>query len=99
MNWKTGPHQLVSVKPSACPGGECEERLLYFSAAGDSSAAQLISQVNFRAPRLENEREASRILTRGAARSGAFDRGATLPIPVKLDILAITSTAKVWSGL
>lgn len=52
---------------------------------------QLINQVNFRLPRLENEREANHF--DAAPRLELLDGDAT-PIPVKLDILAITSTAK-----
>ncbi|WP_139781891.1 DUF2057 family protein, partial [Salmonella enterica] len=53
---------------------------------------QLINQVNFQLPRLENEREASHF--NAAPRLALLD-GDAMPIPVKLDILAITSTAKV----
>lgn len=52
---------------------------------------QLINQVNFRLPRLENEREANHF--DAAPHLELLDGDAT-PIPVKLDILAITSTAK-----
>lgn len=49
------------------------------------------STVNFRLPRTENEREANHF--DAAPRLELLDGDAT-PIPVKLDILAITSTAK-----
>lgn len=53
---------------------------------------QLISQVNFHLPHLETEREAAHFST--TPRLELLD-GDAMPIPVKLDILAITSTAKI----
>lgn len=53
---------------------------------------QQTSQVNFHLPRLENEREASHF--NAAPRLTLLD-GDAMPIPVKLDILTTTSTAKV----
>ena len=75
-----GPHQLVF-----------EERLYISPPLVVSFNTQLINQVNFRLPRLENEREANHF--DAAPRLELLDGDAT-PIPVKLDILAITSTAK-----
>ncbi len=68
-----------------------EERLYISPPLVVSFNTQLINQVNFRLPRLENEREANHF--DAAPRLELLDGDAT-PIPVKLDILAITSTAK-----
>ncbi len=68
-----------------------EERLYISPPLVVSFNTQLINQVNFRLPRLENEREADHF--DAAPRLELLDGDAT-PIPVKLDILAITSTAK-----
>lgn len=68
---ENGPHQLVFrvEKTIRLPGNE--ERLYISPPLVISFDTQLISQVNFQLPRLENEREASH-LTRAA--SGAFGR-------------------------
>ena len=76
-----GPHQLVFRVEKTIHLSNSEERL-YISPP-------LV--VNFRLPRLENEREANHF--DAAPRLELLDGDAT-PIPVKLDILAITSTAK-----
>ncbi|EDW4200938.1 DUF2057 family protein [Salmonella enterica subsp. enterica serovar Uganda] len=89
---ENGPHQLVFrvEKTIRLPGNE--ERLYISPPLVISFDTQLISQVNFQLPRLENEREASHF--NAAPRLALLD-GDAMPIPVKLDILAITSTAKV----
>ena len=76
-----GPHQLVFRVEKTIHLSNSEERL-YISPP-------LV--VSFRLPRLENEREANHF--DAAPRLELLDGDAT-PIPVKLDILAITSTAK-----
>lgn len=52
---------------------------------------QKISQVNFNLPRLENEKESEAF--ESAPRIELLD-GDAMPIPVKLDILALTKTPK-----
>ncbi|MGU0017050.1 DUF2057 family protein [Escherichia coli] len=85
-----GPHQLVFalrrrfIFPIVKNGCISPPLVVSFNT-------QLINQVNFRLPRLENEREANHF--DAAPRLELLDGDAT-PIPVKLDILAITSTAK-----
>ena len=86
-----GPHQLVFRVEKTIHLSSSEERLYISPPLVVSFNTQLISQVNFRLPRLENEREANHFDT--TPRLELLDGDAT-PIPVKLDILAITSTAK-----
>ncbi|EHY6454073.1 TPA: DUF2057 family protein [Escherichia coli] len=97
-----GPHQLVFRVEKTIHLSNSEERLYISPPLVVSFNTQLINQVNFRLPRLENEREANHFdaaprleLLDGDAtpRLELLDGDAT-PIPVKLDILAITSTAK-----
>lgn len=86
-----GPHQLVFRVEKTIHLSNSEERLYISPPLVVSFNTQLINQVNFRLPRLENEREANHF--DAAPRLELLDGDAT-PIPVKLDILAITSTAK-----
>ncbi|EFN4789334.1 DUF2057 family protein [Escherichia coli] len=86
-----GPHQLVFRVEKTIHLSNSEERLYISPPLVVSFNTQLINQVNFRLPRLENEREANHF--DAAPHLELLDGDAT-PIPVKLDILAITSTAK-----
>ena len=75
-----GPHQLVFRVEKTIHLSNSEERLYISPPLVVSFNTQLINQVNFRLPRLENEREANH-----------FDAAPRLEL---LDVLAITSTAK-----
>lgn len=88
---ENGPHQLVFrvEKTIQMPGHG--ERLYISPPLVASFNTQLISQVNFRLPSLLNERETAHF--DAAPRLELLD-GDAMPIPVKLDILAITSVAK-----
>ena len=87
-----GPHQLVCFcVEKTIHLSNSEERLYISPPLVVSFNTQLINQVNFRLPRLENEQEVNHF--DAAPRLELLDGDAT-PIPVKLDILAITSTAK-----
>lgn len=86
-----GPHQLV-LRVEKTIGLANHEQRMYFSAPLIVSFnTQRVSQVNITLPRLETEKE-----------SAAFDAsprlelldGDSMPIPVKLDILALTSSPK-----
>ncbi|EAX3723182.1 DUF2057 family protein [Salmonella enterica] len=89
---ENGPHQLVlRVEKNIRLSGN-EERLYISPPLVISFDTQQTSQVNFHLPRLENEREASHF--NAASRLTLLD-GDAMPIPVKLDILTTTSTAKV----
>lgn len=85
-----GPHQLVFRVEKTIHLSNSEERL-YISLHWWLVLIPSSSTVNFRLPRTENEREANHF--DAAPRLELLDGDAT-PIPVKLDILAITSTAK-----
>lgn len=88
---ENGPHQLVlRVEKNIRLSGN-EERLYISPPLVISFDTQQTSQVNFHLPRLENEREASHF--NAAPRLTLLD-GDAMPIPVKLDILTTTSTAK-----
>ncbi|MDA8479193.1 DUF2057 family protein [Citrobacter sp. Awk 4] len=87
-----GPHQLVFRVEKTIRLSSHEERLYISPPLVVSFDTQLISQVNFHLPRLENERETAHF--DATPRLELLD-GDAMPIPVKLDILAITSTAKV----
>lgn len=88
---ENGPHQLVFrvEKTIRLPGNE--ERLYISPPLVISFDTQLISQVNFSSA-AGKRAQASHF--NAAPRLALFD-GDAMPIPVKLDILAITSTAKV----
>ena len=87
-----GPHQLVFRFEKTIRLSSHEERLYISPPLVISFNTQLISQVNFHLPHLETEREAAHFST--TPRLELLD-GDAMPIPVKLDILAITSTAKI----
>ena len=87
-----GPHQLVFRVEKTIRLSSHEERLYISPPLVISFNTQLISQVNFHLPHLETEREAAHFST--TPRLELLD-GDAMPIPVKLDILAITSTAKI----
>ncbi|TGB76086.1 hypothetical protein CRI66_16225 [Escherichia sp. E4694] len=86
-----GPHQLVFRVEKTIHLSSNEERLYISPPLVVSFNTQLISQVNFRLPRLENEREANHF---DAAPNLELLDGDATPIPVKLDILVITSAGK-----
>ena len=86
-----GPHQLVFRVEKTIHLSNSEERLYISPPLVVSFNTQLINQVNFRLPRLENEREANHF--DAAPRLELLDGDAT-PIPVKLDILALTHSPK-----
>ena len=88
---ENGRHQLVfrvekTIRLSS------HERLYISPPLVISFDTQLVSQVNFHLPRLSNERDATHF--DDAPRVELLD-GDSMPIPVKLDILSITSTAKI----
>ncbi|HBV0561000.1 TPA: DUF2057 family protein [Citrobacter koseri] len=87
-----GPHQLVFRVEKTIRLSSHEERLYISPPLVISFNTQLISQVNFHLPHLETEREAAHFST--TPRLELLD-GDAMPIPIKLDILAITSTAKI----
>ena len=87
-----GPPQRVFRVEKTIRQSSHEERLYISPPLVISFNTQLISQVNFHLPHLETEREAAHFST--TPRLELLD-GDAMPIPVKLDILAITSTAKI----
>lgn len=87
-----GPHQLVFRVEKTIRLSSHEERLYISPPLVVSFDTQPISQVNFHLPRLENERETAHF--DAAPRLELLD-GDAMPIPVKLDILAVTSTGKI----
>ncbi|MBJ3589977.1 DUF2057 family protein [Salmonella enterica subsp. enterica serovar Saintpaul] len=89
---ENGPHQLVFRVEKTIRLSSHEERLYISPPLVISFNTQLVSQVNFHLPRLGNERDATHFDS--APRVELLD-GDSMPIPVKLDILTITSTAKI----
>ncbi|EMF0718496.1 curli synthesis inhibitor [Citrobacter sp. Marseille-Q6884] len=89
---ENGPHQLVFRVEKTIRLSSHEERLYISPPLVVSFNTQLVSQVNFHLPRLGNERDATHFDS--APRVELLD-GDSMPIPVKLDILTITSTAKI----
>ena len=89
---ENGRHQLVFRVEKTLRLSSHEERLYISPPLVISFDTQLVSQVNFHLPRLNNERDASHF--DDAPRVELLD-GDAMPIPVKLDILSITSTAKI----
>ncbi|MTH46792.1 curli synthesis inhibitor [Intestinirhabdus alba] len=88
---ENGPHQLVlRVEKTVRLAGN-EERFYISPPLVVSFDTRRTTKVNFQLPRLETEREASHF---DAAPRLALLDGDAMPIPVKLDILAITSAAK-----
>lgn len=86
-----GPHQLVFRVEKAIGLTNHEQRMYISPPLIVSFNTRQINQVNITLPRLETEKE-----------SAAFDAsprvelldGNAMPIPVKLDILALTSATK-----
>ncbi|TKU88981.1 DUF2057 family protein [Citrobacter sp. wls708] len=89
---ENGRHQLVFRVEKTLRLSSHEERLYISPPLVISFDTQLVSQVNFHLPRLNNERDASHF--DDAPRVELLD-GDAMPIPVKLDILSITNTAKI----
>ena len=89
---ENGRHQLVFRVEKTIRLSSHEERLYISPPLVISFDTQLVSQVNFHLPRLSNERDATHF--DDAPRVELLD-GDSMPIPVKLDILSITSTAKI----
>ena len=86
-----GPHQLVFRIEKNIRLSNHEQRLYISPPLVVSFNTQKISQVNFNLPRLENEKESEAF--ESAPRIELLD-GDAMPIPVKLDILALTKTPK-----
>ena len=89
---ENGRHQLVFRVEKTFRLSSHEERLYISPPLVISFDTQLVSQVNFHLPRLNNERDTAHF--DDAPRVELLD-GDSMPIPVKLDILSITSTAKI----
>ena len=89
---ENGRHQLVFRVEKTIRLSSHEERLYISPPLVISFDTQRVSQVNFHLPRLNTERDATHF--DDAPRVELLD-GDSMPIPVKLDILSITSTAKV----
>lgn len=87
-----GPHQVVFRVEKTIRFSSHEERLYISPPLVISFDTQRVGQVNFHLPRLESERETSHFDT--APRLELLD-GDAMPIPVRLDILAITSKARI----
>ncbi|WP_336993189.1 curli synthesis inhibitor [Lelliottia amnigena] len=86
-----GPHQIVFRIEKNIRLSNHELRLYISPPLVVSFNTQKISQVNFNLPRLENEKESEAF--ESAPRIELLD-GDAMPIPVKLDILALTKTPK-----
>lgn len=86
-----GPHQLVFRVEKTIRLSSHEERLYISPPLVVSFDTQRVGQVNFHLPRLGSDREANHFDT--APRLELLD-GDAMPIPVQLDILAITSKSK-----
>src|SRR5690606_39516459 len=82
-----GPHQIVFRIEKNIRLSNHELRLYISPPLVVSFNTQKISQVNFNLPRLENEKESEAF--ESAPRIELLD-GDAMPIPVKLDILALT---------
>ncbi|MGY5367319.1 curli synthesis inhibitor [Enterobacter oligotrophicus] len=86
-----GPHQVVFRVEKMIRLANHEQRMYISPPLIVSFNTQRISQVNFNLPRLETEKEA--IAFDAAPRITLVD-GDAMPIPVKLDILALTKMPK-----
>lgn len=86
-----GPHQVVFRVEKMIRLANHEQRMYISPPLIVSFNTQHISQVNFNLPRLETEKEA--IAFDAAPRITLVD-GDAMPIPVKLDILALTKMPK-----
>lgn len=84
-----GPHQVVFRVEKTIRVANHEQRMYISPPLVVSFNTQRISQVNFSLPRLETEKEAQAF--ESAPRMELLD-GDAMSIPVKLDILAITTT-------
>ncbi|POT57868.1 hypothetical protein C3432_08010 [Citrobacter amalonaticus] len=87
-----GPHQLIFRVEKTIRLSSHEERLYISPPLVISFNTQFINLVNFHLPRLESERETAHF--DATPRLELLDGDAT-PVPVELDILSITSTAKI----
>lgn len=86
-----GPHQVVFRVEKTIRAANHEQRMYISPPLILSFNTQRISQVNFSLPRLETEKEAQAF--ESAPRLELLD-GDAITIPVKLDILALTTTPK-----
>lgn len=86
-----GPHQLVFRVEKNIRQGSHEQRLYISPALIASFDTRSIRLVNFSLPRLETQKEAEIF---DAAPAVELLDGEAAPIPVRLDILAITESAK-----
>jgi Uncharacterized protein conserved in bacteria len=86
-----GPHQVVFRVEKTIRLANHEQRTYISSPLVMSFDTQRVSQVNFHLPRIETEKES--ITFDAAPRIELLDGDAT-PIPVKLDILALTLNPK-----
>ncbi|HDX4051179.1 TPA: DUF2057 family protein [Enterobacter soli] len=86
-----GQHQVVFRVEKTIRVANHEQRMYISPPLIVSFNTQRISQVNFNVPRLETEKEAQAF--ESGPRIELLD-GDAMPIPVKLDILALTKTPK-----
>ena len=86
-----GPHQLVFRVEKTIGLANHEQRMYISPPLIVSFNTQRVSQVNITLPRLESEKES--VAFNAAPRVELLD-GDSMPIPVKLDILALTSSPK-----
>lgn len=86
-----GQHQVVFRVEKTIRVANHEQRMYISPPLIVSFNTQRISQVNFNLPRLETEKEAQAF--ESGPRLELLD-GDAMPIPVKLDILALTKTPK-----
>ena len=86
-----GPHQLVFRVEKTIRLADNEQQVYISPPLVVSFNTQRISKVNFRLPRLETEKES---LTFDASPRIELVDGDSMPIPVKLDILALTKGPK-----
>lgn len=86
-----GPHQVVFRVEKTIRLADNEQQVYISPPLVVSFNTHLISQVNFRLPRLETEKES--LAFDASPRIDLVD-GDSMPIPVKLDILALTKRSK-----
>ncbi|MDE7608183.1 DUF2057 family protein [Enterobacter hormaechei] len=86
-----GPHQVVFRVEKTIRLADNEQQVYISPPLVVSFNTQLISQVNFRLPRLETEKES---LAFDASPRIELVDGDSMPIPVKLDIMALTKRPK-----
>ncbi|MEX9252985.1 curli synthesis inhibitor [Pseudenterobacter timonensis] len=86
-----GPHQVVFRVEKTIRMADREEQLYISPPLVLSFNTEKISQVNFNLPRLENKKEADHF---DASPQITLLDGDAMPIPVKLDILALTTPRK-----